>query len=171
MFTALTAWSLSNFSLLMLIIAVFFSMVEWVIHKKVSTPEIFFRWVALLAIGGSGIYTFILHAFFPAISAAAIGWQVSPFQFEVAMADLALGVLGILSFGSSYGFRRATVIAATILLWGDAIGHFYHMIKLHNYTNGNSGSWFWMDIILPLILIICMLKIRPKQYTPLFQTA
>ena len=170
MFEALITWLLSNFGLFMLITAVLFSMVEWVIHKKVSTAEIFFRWVMLLAVGVTGIYAFIFHAFFPAVSAATIGWQVSPFQFEVAIADLALGVLGILSFGSSYGFRRATIIFATILLWGDAAGHLYQIIKFHNYANGNAGSWFWMDIILPLILIICILKIRPKQYTPLFQT-
>jgi len=50
-------------------------------------------------IGISGLYAFMGHAFFPNKVAAYIGWPPgSPFQFEVAIADLSFGVLGILCF-------------------------------------------------------------------------
>jgi hypothetical protein len=164
MFANSTAWVLSNFSVFMLGLALLFSMVQWVIHKKVSTYEILFSWVSLLVLGGTGIYTFIMHAFMPETAAAAIGWQTSPFQYEVAMADLAIGMLGVFAFWSSYGFRVATVICAACILWGDAGGHIYQIIKVHNLSNGNAGTWLWMDVLLPVILICCLIKIKPRAY-------
>lgn len=145
-----------NFSLCMFLIAIIIS----IFNKFISTvpfSENLFRWVVLLALGFTGIYTFIMHAFFPTVSAATIGWITSPFQYEVAMADLTIGILGILAFKASIGFRKATVIAAMILLWGDAIGHIRQMIIENNFSSGNAGSWFWMDIIIPLILLVTFL--------------
>jgi hypothetical protein len=43
--------------------------------------------VLLLPIGITGLWAGVSHVFFPATAAAHIGWQVSPFQFEVGMAD------------------------------------------------------------------------------------
>ena len=40
----------------------------------------------------------ITHVYFPEISAKEIGWEVSLFQFEVGIADLTVGVLGVLAF-------------------------------------------------------------------------
>jgi hypothetical protein len=40
----------------------------------------------------------VFHLFFPSIAAADIGWEVSPFQVEVGMADLAIGATAFASF-------------------------------------------------------------------------
>lgn len=152
---------LSNFAVFMFVISGFFILLHRLIRWRLSQYEIIYRWTALFAVGLTGIYTFIMHTFAPDFTAGTIGWSNSPFQFEVAMADLAVGIVAILSFKASYGFRLATVIVTTIILWGDAIGHVIQMIVSHNYSLGNAGSWFWMDILLPLILIICISKLRP----------
>jgi hypothetical protein len=55
-------------------------------------------WVLLLPIGITGLWAGISHVFFPATAAAHIGRQLSPFQFEVGMADLAIGVTACVSF-------------------------------------------------------------------------
>jgi len=52
--------------------------------RKRGTPQFglaeqLLRWVLLLSVGVQGVYTFILHVFFPAYSAKHIGWAVSPF--------------------------------------------------------------------------------------------
>lgn len=150
------------FSMNMLTLAILISL----IYRSNSTnafTENVFRWVALLALGVTGIYTFCMHAFFPKVAAAAIGWSVSPFQYEVAVADLATGVLGICAFRASMGFRTATVLASAIWLWGDAIGHIRQMIVANNYAPGNAGSWFWMDIIIPAVLLVSLWKLRTKN--------
>ena len=89
------------------------------------------RWMLLLEVGVTGICTFVMHVFFPATSAREIGWAVSPFQYEVGVADLTVGVLGVLAFWGDFGFQVAAVVAATIWLWGDAVGHVRQMIVAH----------------------------------------
>jgi len=152
---------LANFGVAMLILAGIFILFHRLFSRRTSQYEIIYRWIAFFAVGFTGLYTFILHAFAPDFTAWTIGWPNSPFQFEVAVADLAFGLLAILSFCASYGFRLATVIGVTCWLWGDALGHIYQMVVNNNYTFGNAGSWFWLDILLPIILIICIVKLRP----------
>lgn len=155
---------LYNFPIVMFIVALIFSIVHrLIVGRKTLGSEILFRWMAFFALGFTGIFAFIGHVFFGEIAAVSIGWVTSPFQYEVGVADLALGVLGISSYVAGYGFRLATVVAATIMFWGDAIGHIYQMIYHHNYTIGNAGTWFWMDIIIPLVLIACLEKLRPGK--------
>lgn len=156
--------TLANFALAMLILAVLFILVHKLISgRRLSTSEIVYRWIAFFPLGLSLIFAFVMHAFYSEQAASHIGWQTSPFQFEVAMADLALGVLGVLSFRASYGFRLATVVATAIYFWGDAIGHIYQIFEKQNYTVGNAGSWLWMDILIPVILIICIVRLRPGK--------
>src|SRR5690606_33079742 len=115
--------------------------------------EELFRWTALLGAGATGVYTAIGHVFFPEKSAEVIGWSTSPFQYEVGMADLTIGVLGILAFWGSFGFRLATAIGAAILYGGDAVGHVRQMIVAQNFQPGNAGSWFWVDILVPILMV------------------
>lgn len=157
---------LMNFSFVMVILAVFFMIINRIVTKgRVSKYEIIYRWLALFCLGFTGIYTFFLHAYFPVLAAATIGWADSPFQFEVAVADLSFGVLGLLSFRASLGFRLATVLGSTIWLWGDAVGHLYQIAKFNNYATGNAGTWFWMDIMVPLILVVCVSKLKQTVIT------
>lgn len=155
---------LVNFSLFMLVISIFFMIIhKMMVGKRFIESEIVFRWVALLPLGVASIFAFVMHLFFPHIASTTIGWVMSPFQYEVAMANLAIGVLGILAFHANYSFRLATVIAAIIWLWGDACIHIYQMWAYHNFAIGNAGSWFWMDIFVPLILLICIINLRPGK--------
>lgn len=154
---------LTNFNVVMFALAMIFIIFHRMFVRHISENEIIYRWMAVFALGCTLIYTFVMHAFYPNITAISIGWPPSPFQYEVAIADLAFGVLAILSFRASYGFRLATVVGNTIWLWGDAIGHIIQMVTYHNFSVGNAGSWFWMDIIIPIILIICLTNLRPGK--------
>ena len=63
-----------------------------------SFPERMLSWLLLLPIGLTGLWARHFPHLFPATAAALIGWQVSPFQFEVGMADLAIGATARMSF-------------------------------------------------------------------------
>lgn len=151
---------LQNFGFSMLILALFFILLSKIINPRLALSETVFRWIVVFPLGFTAIYAFIFHAFCPQLSAQAIGWQPSPFQFEVAMANLGFGVIAILAFKASLGFRLATVIGNTLWLWGDAVGHIYQMVINNNYAIGNAGSWFWMDVFIPLILILSIIQLR-----------
>lgn len=153
---------LNNFDLAMLMMAVFFIVLHLIVRfRRVSLYEIFYRWIALFAVGFSGIYEFIAHAFYPVMTAASIGWPTSPFQFNVAVAQLALGLLGVISFRASYGFRLATAIAAVVMRWGDVLGQMSQMaIVNNNIEPSHASTWMWLDIMVPLILVICVIKLK-----------
>jgi len=162
MFESITTFTLANFGLIMLVLALILGAMQWATQQRLPSPEIFYRWVALLPVGLTSIYGFIMHAFFPDYTAGVIGWANSPFQFEVAIANLSIGVIALISNRANYDFRLATVIACTCWFWGDACGHIYQMVAHHNFAPGNAGSWFYLDIIIPIILIACITKLKPR---------
>jgi hypothetical protein len=120
----------------------------------------FLAWVLLLPIGVTGLWAGIAHVAFPQVAAAHIGWQVSPFQLEVGMADLAIGVTACLAFWRSWEFRAAAVCAASVFLLGDAVGHIRQMMVAGNFAPGNAGVPFYMDIIGPLLAIALLVASR-----------
>ena len=120
-------------------------------------------WTLLLPIGVAGLWADITHVFFPATAAAHIGWAPSPFQFEVGMADLAIGVTACISFWQSLAFKAAAVCAASVFLLGDAIGHVRQMIVAGNFAPGNADVPFYMDIICPALTIILVIIATRRQ--------
>jgi disulfide bond formation protein DsbB len=131
--------------------------------RRGETPaERFLSWILLLPIGVTGLWAGVTHIFFPAVAASHIGWQTSPFQFEVGMADLAVGVTACISFWRDLSFKAAAVCAASVFLLGDAIGHIHQMIAANNFAPGNAGLPFYMDIICP-VLAIGLLMVATRQ--------
>jgi hypothetical protein len=115
--------------------------------------ERFLSWILLLPIGITGLWAGAFHVFLPKTAASLIGWQVSPFQFEVGMADFAIGVTACIAFWCDLSFKAAAVCAASVFLLGDAIGHMREMVMAGNFAPGNAGVPFYMDIIGPLSAI------------------
>jgi hypothetical protein len=123
--------------------------------------EIFLLWIFLILIGFGSIWAFIGHVFFANMVAASIGWPAgSPFQFEVGIANLSYGILGILCLKFRDNFWTATVIAVSIFYLGDAYGHILQIFQFGNYTIGNTGSALYIDIIMPIILIILLIAYK-----------
>jgi hypothetical protein len=143
---------LHNFGFIMVIVAVVIAGVRAAMGRPLAEELV--KWSLLLPAGANGIFTAGTHIFMGEYCAKQIGWPDSPFQYEVGIADLAVGVLGVLGFWGTFSFRLAAVINAVILYGGDAIGHVRQMVIDNNFEPGNAGSWFWMDVLLPLILVV-----------------
>ena len=131
--------------------------------NKIRIVEIFLLSFLVISVGIGSIWAFIGHAFLPAQVAANIGWPVSPFQLEVAFANLAVGVLGILCYWIRDNFWTATVISSSIFLLGDAYGHIVNIVLFANNASGNSGSVLYMDIFGPIILIVLLIIYKRMQ--------
>ncbi|REK06725.1 MAG: hypothetical protein DWQ37_22000 [Planctomycetota bacterium] len=160
---------LTYFSMIMLVLAVGIAVAmarPWRKGTCALFTEELFRWVALLGAGAVGLYTAGMHIFFPKVSAEAIGWATSPFQFEVGMADLTIGVLSVLAFRAGLGFRAAATIAVTVFLGGDAVGHVRQMIVADNFAPGNAGPWFWSDVLVPAIMIGTLVELWRQSAKP-----
>jgi hypothetical protein len=97
---------------------------------------------------------FIAHTVFADSTAASIGWPAgNPFQSEVAVANLAVGILGILCYLMRGNFWIATVIGFSVWWLGDAVVNIRDIVVSANYAPNNAGITFYMDILMPVILI------------------
>jgi hypothetical protein len=148
-----------------LFMTIFVAILAVLISKFTNKPldnerivEIFLLTFLVLSVGIGSIWAFIGHAFISTQVAANIGWAPgSPFQLEVAFANLSIGVLGILCYWIRGNFWTATVISSSIFLLGAAYGHIINMLQFANYAQGNAGAVLYMDIIGPIILIALLI--------------
>jgi len=131
-----------------------------------TIAECLLAWILLLPIGVTGLWAAVFHLFFPEIAAKDIGWEPSPFQFEVGMADLAIGATACVSFWRSLEFKAAAVMASAIFLLGDAVGHVRQMIGAGNFAPGNAGVPFFGDIAFPVLAIILLIIVRRSEAAP-----
>ena len=116
----------------------------------------------VIIVGIGSLWAFPGYAFVADDVARSIGWPTGgPFQFEVALHNLAVGVLGVLCFWVHGGFWSATVIAFAVFGIGAAYGHIREMRLSHNYAPGNAGAILYIsDILLPLLLILLLIAYR-----------
>ncbi|GIW07619.1 MAG: hypothetical protein KatS3mg060_2424 [Dehalococcoidia bacterium] len=118
--------------------------------------EILLVWTFVPLVGVPGLFSGMYHVFDPQQAAAAIGWQVSPFQREVGFGDLGIGILGILCARLRGLFWWATGIWSVVFLGGAAIGHIIEQRTTGNFAPGNAGVIFWLDILVPVLLIVLL---------------
>ena len=126
---------------------------------KERTRAKVFEVIAMVTFGISGfssIISFVMHFFFSDMVASSIGWPLgSPFQKEVAGANLAVGLLGFMGFWRR-DFWLPYVISKTVFLWIAGISHVADLIQHQNLAVGNAGLTLYMDFIWPLIYILLL---------------
>ncbi|BAW30922.1 MAG: hypothetical protein H5T40_02690 [Methanobacteriales archaeon] len=107
----------------------------------------------MVMVGLSSIWAFMGHAFMGGQIAAYIGWPAgSPFQLEVAVANLSYGILGLLCLKFRDDFWTATIVGFSVFYLGAAYIHIQDMFR-GNYAPGNVGAPLYFDIILPILLL------------------
>jgi hypothetical protein len=113
--------------------------------------------------GQMGVLTAYAHVFRPVETSASIGWSTSPYEYEVGMADLTVGVLGILCLKFRAGFWLATAVANAVWLLGDAVGHVRQMTINNNHASNNSGIFLITEFIMPLVILSLTLYHRRRE--------
>jgi hypothetical protein len=130
-------------------------------RTKGRVAQIFLLWLLVIAVGILGILAFISHTVFADTTAASIGWPAgNPFQSEVAVANLAVGILGILCYWMRGNFWIATAIGFSVWFLGDAVVHIRSIVVEANYAPNNAGMTFYLDILIPVILIAVLVYYR-----------
>src|SRR6188472_3200481 len=64
--------------------------------SRTAIAKTFLLYLLFVYVGLMGLLTAYAHVFRPLETSASIGWSPSPYEYEVGMADLTVGVLGIL---------------------------------------------------------------------------
>jgi len=142
-------------------------------ERRLEVPLIF---LFGLGVAASGIASFFGHLFLSDIVADSVGWpRGNPFQLEVAFANLAVGLLGIVAAARRDGFREAAVIAVTVLGVGASIVHLLDILATGNMAPGNTIQNV-ANLIKPAFLIPLLLASRYAErsahsdaFTPQFE--
>ena len=114
----------------------------------------------LWLIGVNGMILGSGHLLMPRPVAEGIGWPTSPFQWEVGLAGVSYGVLGVTASGFEREYTLAAIIAFSIFMLGAAAGHVRSIVRDRNFAPGNAGYIFWYDIVAPALLIALYLATR-----------
>lgn len=121
-------------------------------NTPASTAERFLAWLLLLPVGIDMIWAGSFHLIFPETAARFIGWQVSPFQFEVGVADFAMGIVAVASFRRSLEFKSAVTVYCVLFYIGVAIGHVHQAQIAGNFSAGNFGALLLITVVKVFLL-------------------
>jgi hypothetical protein len=136
----------------------------WLGKRPVSlmrVAAVLLLYLLVIFVGLGGLLGFLGHTFKAQEIALKIGWQPSPFQFEVAVANLAFGILGVMCIWQRQGFRTATGIGYAIFLLGCGYGHVRDMMLHGNLAPYNVGPVLWVnDLAVPVVILLLLLVRR-----------
>ena len=154
------------FTLVPLLLAGAVILVDRSISSRERRLETFLIFFFAIGVAGAGISNFLAHFFLSDIVAESIGWEAgSPFQLEVAFANLAIGALGIVATNRRDGFREATVVAVTIFAFGATIVHLMDIVATGNLAPGNTLQNV-ANLLRPALLIGFLVALRRVEASP-----
>jgi hypothetical protein len=132
-------------------------------RDRVAIAGTYLLYLLFFYIGLMGVIAAYAHVFRPVETSASIGWSTSPYEYEVGMADLTVGVLGVLCLKFRGDFWLATAIANAVWLFGDAVGHVRQMTLNNNHASNNSGIFLVTEIIMPIVILALTLYCRSRE--------
>lgn len=172
MFAAVITWIAKNFGLLLIVVALIVTGVK--VRRNLVAGRhgdvIYILWGELLfyVVGIGYAYTGLLHAYAQDIAAPAIGWQPSPFEYELGWMEIPLAVVALMSLWRGFEFRLAATIIYVVFALAAAAQHIQQILCCHNYAPGNAGWILWIgDIAIPVVVVACALASagRPRNDT------
>ncbi|HAB17945.1 MAG TPA: hypothetical protein PLX89_04175 [Verrucomicrobiota bacterium] len=137
------------------------TLVHLIVSPKPRTAErkieVTLLYLLVVGAGAAGLLAFVSHAFYAAGTARSIGWLPgSPFQFEVAIADLAFGILGLMCIRWRGPFWLATGVATSVFFLGCNVGHLRDVLVHNNEASNNFGLINLFEIVWPAAVLILL---------------
>jgi hypothetical protein len=117
--------------------------------------EIILMYLLVIAVGLGAVIAGAFHVFNGPATARMIGWEPgSPFQYEVGVADMALGLIAMLCIFVRGRFWLAAILANSFFLLGCMAGHVRSLAESGNLAAYNIGpNIIVSDLIVPLALL------------------
>lgn len=123
-------------------------------HQDRPAIDVHMGWWMFWVVGIASIVGAGFHIFDGPATAELIGYTRGDggFQWENAMGDLAIGVVGIMAYWFRGHFWLCTIVVLTVQYIGDAAGHIYFWVVDDNTKPYNIGIPLWTDILLPIVM-------------------
>ncbi|TDW23994.1 DUF6790 family protein [Kribbella kalugense] len=137
------------------------------VEDRAGRLEIWQRWWAIVALGCGSVWMTVSFLTIGDYMADTIGFTRSPFQFEIAFANLALAVGAFRSASGSARERLTVGLLAAAFLWGATVGHVYQWFVHGDHQPGNGGGILVYDVGIPAVMIIlAVVQSRQQKANP-----
>jgi hypothetical protein len=123
------------------------------------------RYLFVFPLGVQGLWGFFGHVFLTEDSADALGWAPSPFQYEVGVASLGLGLASLYAAFNGFAARAAVAIAASCFLTGAGFGHVMDILAGDTLSPGKAGPILITDFLTPIVVLM-LLILAPRGAAP-----
>ena len=134
-------------------------------RSRLSMVTAMIRYILLLAIGVTCLWEFVIQTFFASSFAGSMGVMQTPFQFEVALANLGIACAGIWAFKKGVDSWVTVAIMATCFNAGTALAFVWNMLFGHV---AHAGHMVYADILTIFILDLLLLYYYQDQKTRFF---
>lgn len=118
------------------------------------------NWLLLLPVGLGSLWSGGFHVFFPEIASRSIGWQPSPFEYEIGVADMAMGITAIVSFWRPLAFKAAVILCVVLFYFGVAVNYLHDAFAGGNLAPNNFGALLAITIAQIILLPLLYLRVR-----------
>lgn len=115
------------------------------------------QWMLTLGLGIPSLWAAVGHSLNSEHVAKSIGWLPSPFQKEIAGANLGIGLGAIAASIGGPSAAWAIFLMAAAFLWSAAAVHVMDMRERKNFAINNAGPIFWWDILTPFTILLLLL--------------
>jgi hypothetical protein len=157
------------FPIIMLTITILIILIHIALTRKTrnisNILEIILLDYFIIAVGIGQTMAGLEHIFNGPAIARGIGWAPgSPFQYEVGVANIAIGIAALLSFWFRGTYWLAIAIIGGVFGIGAGIGHIHDLITTGNTAVYNAGPMLYLnDLALPVLLIILVVIYLKKK--------
>ncbi len=148
----LTGYFFNNFTVIMVIFALIICILLAPAFDFERANGFCLGVILFCCVGLTGLWGFVMHAFFPSLNGQFSSGTLSPCEFDVALAQLGLGLSGVLALWRDFEFRFAVILSASCFLWGTAAEQLYSHFIRHDPSAGNSGMLLYANLAIPAFL-------------------
>ncbi|SIT89791.1 DUF6790 family protein [Microbacterium sp. RU33B] len=163
MIATVIAALIGNYMTTLFVVGLIVAAVKILSHRGRRTAEFvsgtLLNSFVIWAVGVAQTVNFVMHSFFGDYAAKTIGWAQSPFQLELAISSLGVGVMAFILGRRAAPLigKVAIIVAVAIFGYGAAAGHIYQMVVNHDYAANNTGLLLFSDIAINTVGLALMI--------------
>jgi hypothetical protein len=116
------------------------------------------QWMLSLGLGLPSLWAALGHSLLSEQVAKSIGWSTSPFQKEIAGANLGVGIGALAASALGIPAVWAMFFVSAGFLWSAAAVHIIDMTERKNFAINNAGPIFWWDLLTPATILVLLLQ-------------
>lgn len=120
------------------------------------------RWLFIFPLGTQAVLDFLTYGFLPQTMAEQFGWAPSPFEMQVAFANLGLGAASFYAAFAKRPARIAVALAVACYLVGSGLSLVNNILDGDDLAAGVAGAILLQNFLTPVAVLI-LLFLRPES--------